>query len=90
MENGDRRANAERYRLIVQGELGGRFEEWFEGFTVEAGSRITVISGPISDQAALFGALLKIRDLGLTLLEVRSSRPDHRDSMAEPGSQNKE
>ena len=31
----------------------------------------TTISGPVADQAALHGLLTRIRDLGLTLLEVR-------------------
>ena len=30
----------------------------------------TTISGPVADQAALHGLLTRIRDLGLTLLEV--------------------
>ena len=32
-----------------------------------------VLSGPIVDQAALHGLLIKIRDLGLTLLEVKQT-----------------
>jgi hypothetical protein len=30
----------------------------------------TVIAGPVPDQAALFGLLMKVRDLGLTLVSV--------------------
>jgi hypothetical protein len=30
----------------------------------------TVLRGPVSDQAALHGLIQKVRDLGLTLLEV--------------------
>jgi hypothetical protein len=30
----------------------------------------TVLSGSLRDQAALFGVVLKVRDLGLTLLSV--------------------
>jgi hypothetical protein len=49
-----------------------RWSAWFDGLQLisdDAGR--TTISGPIADQAALHGLLTKIRDLGLTLLEVR-------------------
>ena len=35
----------------------------------------TLLSGPIQDQAALYGLLLKLRDLGLTLLSLETSAP---------------
>ena len=33
----------------------------------------TVIAGPVADQAALHGLLVKVRDLGLTLIAVNAS-----------------
>ena len=33
----------------------------------------TLLSGPLADQAALYGVILTIRDLGLPLLEVKCS-----------------
>jgi hypothetical protein len=36
---------------------------------------ITVLSGPLPDQAALHGVLNKIRDLGLTLLSFSLESP---------------
>lgn len=35
------------------------------------GEDVTVIAGSIPDQAALHGLLVRIRDLGLTLLSLR-------------------
>jgi cytosine/adenosine deaminase-related metal-dependent hydrolase len=35
----------------------------------------TLIAGPVTDQAALHGLLVKIRDLGLPLLSVRRIDP---------------
>ncbi|MDJ0648928.1 MAG: hypothetical protein QNJ60_09490 [Xenococcaceae cyanobacterium MO_188.B19] len=32
----------------------------------------TILKGSISDQAELFGLLIKIRDLGLTLVDIRN------------------
>jgi hypothetical protein len=33
----------------------------------------TVLSGPVRDQAALHGLLAKIRDMGMSLLQVEQS-----------------
>jgi hypothetical protein len=44
---------------------------WFEGLTItleENGD--TLLTGPVVDQAALYGLLRKVRDLGMPLLSV--------------------
>lgn len=59
------------YRITVDGRLESHWACWFEGLKLgldETGR--TVLVGPVRDQAQLFGILLKIRDLGLPLLEV--------------------
>ena len=59
------------YQIRVKGHLSQEWSVWFDGLTitnVEQGEAI--LSGIIVDQAALFGVLLKIRDLGLPLLAV--------------------
>jgi hypothetical protein len=60
------------YEITVRGILDPRWSAWFDGLqlTSDAAGR-TTISGPVADQAALHGLLTRIRDLGLTLLEVR-------------------
>ena len=60
------------YEITVQGVLDPRWSAWFDGLQLssDADGR-TTISGPVADQAALHGLLTRIRDLGLTLLEVR-------------------
>lgn len=73
------------YHIIVKGHLDGEWSEWFDGLTItlmETGE--TMLAGPLVDQAALHGVLIKIRDLGLPLLaltrietsEERESNPD--------------
>lgn len=59
------------YSIRVLGHLNARRAAWFEGMTLtqEEGG-ITLIAGPIPDQAALHGILAKVRDLGLVLLSV--------------------
>jgi hypothetical protein len=37
----------------------------------DAGRNETLIVGPVTDQAALHGLLIRVRDLGLALLSVR-------------------
>ncbi len=60
------------YEIRVRGKLGSRLTAAFEGLEALPGpGGDTLLRGPLVDQAALFGALLKIRDLGLELVEVR-------------------
>ncbi len=48
-----------------------RWADWFEdmSFTHERDGT-TILSGPVVDQAALYGLLRKVRDLGLPLVAV--------------------
>ena len=61
------------YQIQIQGRLDGGWADHFSGMTlaVEAERGITLLEGIVPDQAALFGLLLRIRDLGLPLLLVR-------------------
>jgi hypothetical protein len=68
--------------IRVKEHLDVSWQEWFEGLQItheEEGT--TLISGSLQDQAALYGVLLKIRQLGLSLLWLdsdESSRPEAR------------
>jgi len=64
------------YEIRVAGLLGRRWEAWFEGFaiadcTAPDGTSTTALIGPVTDQAALYGAISRLRDLGVTLISVR-------------------
>jgi hypothetical protein len=63
------------YQIRVRGVLDARWADWFDGLVIthEANGEMT-LSGPLADQAALYGLLSKVRDLGLELLAV-SRRP---------------
>ncbi len=66
-----------RYEIRVRGALDARWSSWFEGMHVVSNeSGDTTISGPVADQAALHGLLIKIRDLGLHLISVGLVGPD--------------
>ena len=58
------------YRIQVRGALGEDWAGWFEGMTITVEDGITTLAGPVADQPALHGLLVRIRDLGLTLLSV--------------------
>jgi hypothetical protein len=58
------------YRLTLEGEIGDREVRAFEGMTMTREDRITVLVGPVRDQAELHGLLQRVSDLGLTLLSA--------------------
>ena len=59
------------YRIQIKGSLSQHWIRHFEGFTAEPhASGDTVLTGPITDQAALHALLKRVRDLGLTLVSI--------------------
>ena len=61
----------EVYQIIVKGHLDSEWSDWFDGLTItQVDNGETIFSGPIVDQTALHGVLIKIRDLGLPLLSL--------------------
>ena len=60
----------ELYQIKVKGRLGSQWSDWFAGMTIESEGVVTTISGKVADQAALHGLLVRVRDLGLTLISV--------------------
>ena len=71
----------EHYEIRLKGHLDGRWAAWFDGLSLtHEGDGITVIHGPVVDQAALHGLLRKVRDVGLPLVSVTHVEPDHPDA----------
>ena len=53
--------------------MDDRWAEWFADLTITRGlDGTTTLRGRVSDQAALHGILMKIRDLGMVLVSVRA------------------
>lgn len=65
------------YQICVEGQLGSEWGEWFGGMTVAPQDNgETLLSGAVIDQAALFGLLKQVRDLGMVLVSVnRQTHP---------------
>ena len=59
------------YRIRVKGHLNDRWSDWLGGLAVQRQEDgTTLLVGPVVDQAALHGVIIRIRDLGLPLLSV--------------------
>jgi hypothetical protein len=68
-----------RYHIRVKGHLDPSWQAWFEGVEiVQEADGTSLLAGFLRDQAALYGILLRIRTLGLTLLSHSSEEgPEH-------------
>jgi hypothetical protein len=59
------------YQIRIKGHLGRDWTDWFGGFTLTLEDNgETLLTGPVVDQAALYGVLKKVRDVGMPLLSV--------------------
>ncbi len=58
------------YQIRLQGHLGHQWTDWFGGLRITQQGEDTLLTGEIADQAALYGLLKKVRNLGLPLLSV--------------------
>lgn len=59
------------YQIRIEGHLDRQWTGWFAGLSItlkENGD--TLLTGLVADQAALYGLLRKVRDLGMPLVSV--------------------
>ena len=60
-----------RVEIRVQTCIDADWSEWFDGFEISYTDKgETILTGSVADQAALYGLIAKLRDLGLPLLSV--------------------
>ena len=67
--------------IRIKGHLADRWADWFAELTIireENGD--TLLIGSVPDQAALYGLLRKVRDLGMPLLAVHWVDPSQIDA----------
>lgn len=62
--------------IHLRGHLDERWSGSFPGLTLThgvdaGGAPLTILRGPVLDEAALHGVLARVRDLGIPLLAVR-------------------
>ena len=75
MTNPQKYHGSKEYRIKFEGCLGPEWSDWFGQMTITTEGAVTVMKGPLADQAALHGLLARIRDLNLTLLSVECIDP---------------
>jgi len=64
------------YQITIRGHMDARWESWFESFTITPtydanGEAVTTITGCVVDQAALYGLVARLRNLGAELVSIR-------------------
>jgi hypothetical protein len=75
----------EIYQIRVKGHLDSQWSAWFDGMTItNQPNGEALLAGPVTDQSALHGLLIKIRDLGLPLLAITQA-PDRSDVPGDSG-----
>ena len=69
------------YQIRIKGHLSHQWTDWFEGLTITLEDNgVTLLRGLVVDQAALYGLLRKVRDLGMPLLAVNRTYPGQADA----------
>lgn len=76
LKSGEFRSESRNYQVRIEGHLSPQWINWFDGMSIkleEDGN--TLLSGQVIDQAALYGLLRKIRDVGMPLLSLNEIHP---------------
>ena len=64
----------QRVEITVKRRIDFNWSEWFENMTIRHTEQDeTILYGTVVDQAALYGLLTKLRNLGLSLVSVNST-----------------
>jgi hypothetical protein len=64
------------YQIRIKGHLDNQWTDWFGGMTITLEDNgDTVLTGPVVDQAALYGLIKKVRDLGMSLVSISPVEP---------------
>lgn len=71
------KAKTTHYQIVIQGVINDRWSEWFNGLEITShraanGNLVTILRGPVADQAALRGILVRLWDLNAILIAVQS------------------
>jgi hypothetical protein len=75
----------QQVEIRVKGHINSQWSNWFGGLTINhPDPDEAVLTGLVPDQAALYGIISRLRDLGLQLSSVTSEEvkedPENRDT----------
>jgi hypothetical protein len=60
------------YRIRIEGHLDDEWSDWLDTMAIEQDQDgTTTLTGPVADQSALHGLLLRIHDMGLRLVSCQ-------------------
>jgi hypothetical protein len=65
------------YRIVVRGQIDQTWSAWLSGLSILYEDDFSILTGPLPDQSALYGVLLKLRDLNLTLISLERLEEHH-------------
>lgn len=72
MSNANQETKPTKYIIQVKNHLDSNWEQRFEGMTItHIDGGITILSGDVLDQSALYGLLEKLHNLNLSLILVQ-------------------
>ena len=64
----------QQVEIRVKGQIDQRWSEWLDGLAITHTTEgETVLVGSVVDQAALYGLIARLRDLGLPLVSLNPS-----------------
>ena len=73
------------YEIRVRGKLDARWSRWFANLQiVPQPNGESLLTGPVADQAALYGLISRMRDLGLVLISVHRVPSEQGTNHTEP------
>jgi type II secretory ATPase GspE/PulE/Tfp pilus assembly ATPase PilB-like protein len=63
----------QQIEIHFKGQIFLKWQQWFDDLTISQSNQgFMVLSGIVTDQAALYGVISHLRDLGLELISVSS------------------
>lgn len=69
----------QQYEILVKEHLAPSYSDWLGGLSIVTGfdhdEPVTLLSGPLLDQAALQGVLGTLMNMGVTVLGFRRVKP---------------
>jgi hypothetical protein len=66
-----------KYIIQIKNHIDSNWEQWFEGVTIShTDEGMTILTGDVVDQSALYGLLEKIHNLNLTLISFQKIDPE--------------
>jgi hypothetical protein len=64
-----------KIEIHIKGQIDEKWSEWFGGLSIsQSDPDETILTGLVTDQAALYGIIARLRDLGLELSSVKSRK----------------